>query len=243
MSRKISFKVNYFGLAGLIILLVLFYTYNFRISDAVDGNLIFRILIGVLYVFLPIMSLILSNGIIEEKARTNESLLAKQRGNETKILYLRNFQRDGTVAYTERTRTLFGTFYFQYETINFETSLSSALSEIGHFIAVGQPSQKKDIGADRISFLDEEWKKYVLDLMQTASMIILRPSLTKGLLWELEQLVLNNHLHKVVICTLNKDDGKAIYNDFRKAVASIIKLPRFSYFRNYLFFDRENIPR
>src|SRR4051812_25572503 len=71
----------------------------------------------------------------------NEKLLAFQRNNETKVLYLRDFVTDGLKYKT--TATQYSTI--QYVDTNFETTLSLKVGRLGHFISIGYPSYVGDI--------------------------------------------------------------------------------------------------
>ena len=169
----------------------------------------------------------------------NETLKEKQRNNPIKILYLRNFSHDGL-----KMNNTFSTFFLNFKVTakggSYETDLSLKLGKIGHFISIGLPSQEGDIGADREIIDDENWKETVLLRMKTASMIIFRPGLSQGVLWEFEQIVKAGYLHKTIFCMYNKEDKKKTYKNFAFAAADLLSLPKFSYWNNFIYFTTDN---
>jgi hypothetical protein len=171
---------------------------------------------------------------IRRIAEKNNVLLQLQRSNPTRILYLRDFEVDGV-------RLKPGEFYnneYTFIDTNFETKLAFKLGWLGYFVAVGRLSG--DIGADRYSIDDKSWKDEVSKLMETSSMIILRPSLSPGIIWEFEQVLKNKHSKKTVICYDKNGDGWNNYNLFRDMTNNLIKLPPAIMSTKYMCIDEKN---
>lgn len=174
-------------------------------------------------------------GTLNYESIRNADQIEKQRDNPIKILYLRNFLNDTLVAYSKQ----YGRWEVHFEDLNFETKISKSLNKIGHFIAIGRQGEDSYIGAERKYFTDSEWKAEVLILMRDASMIIIRPFFTVGLVWEFEQLTKYNYLSKTIICTEREEYSD--YEDFRKMSPFFYKmeLPKARFWSKYLCLDNK----
>lgn len=171
-----------------------------------------------------------------EKIDQLERLRDQPKNNDTLILYLRDFVVDGIRS----AQVKVGYFTSSFLDTNFETELSLIVSKVGRFIAVGVPSPSGDVGADRYIVENEEWKDRVTDLMEKSSMILIRPSLSVGLIWELEQLIKKGYLNKTVICYHKRQDGRYNYKLFRDVTKHFIKLPSSFLASKYMWFDDKN---
>ncbi len=201
----------------------------------VSLKLIVIIVTGVIYIILKG-----DRELTQEKIDLNNKLIAKQRDNTTLILYLRDFSVDGLRTATVKV----GDFKSTFTDTNFETELSITAGQIGHFIAVGISSKTGDIGADRYTIEDEQWKDRITELMEKCSMILIRPSLSVGLIWELEQLVKNDYLRKAVICYHRRQDGWNNYKLFRDVTEHLIKFPKFLFASKFMCIDEnKNVTR
>jgi hypothetical protein len=171
---------------------------------------------------------------IKRLQEKNDVLLQLQKSNPTRILYLRDFEADGIEYKTEE---FYNNKYVIIKT-NFETKLSFKIGWLGYFVAVGR--KKGDIGADRYTIENNIWKEEVCKLMDSSSIIIFRPSLSVGVMWEFEQLVKNDHRKKVIICYNKKEDGLNEYKLFRDISNKMIKLPSTFFATKYMCIDEDN---
>lgn len=90
------------------------------------------------------------------------------------ILYLRSFKQDGS---GDRRRD------YPKKT---ELKLTSALNQVGPVVAVGQPGEElPPLGASRLYFDNREWKDRVKELMSISNLVVIHPSSTTGVEWEM----------------------------------------------------------
>lgn len=110
------------------------------------------------------------------------------------ILYLRAFEDD------EEARGL-------------EYSLAEVMEDVGPFVAVGRPGDKlPPLGASRSYQRDEDWKSYVLDLLERAALVVMLAGRTQGLGWELRQCAQRIGPKKLVVLVPNR---RASYEAFQ----------------------------
>lgn len=106
------------------------------------------------------------------------------------VLYLRSFIDDNT---TKKRISFFSDVRSEEEV------LVSVLSDIAPVYAIGDPKDKKmPLGASRIYVDDEHWKSTVSDLMNRAVVVVLRLGKTDSFWWEVETVVKNISLEKVM---------------------------------------------
>ena len=102
------------------------------------------------------------------------------------ILYLRSFKQDrdgGGRDYAKKT----------------ELSLTSALSDIGPLVAVGEPGEElPPLGATRFYFENHEWKERVKELMSMSGLVVIHPSNTDGVEWEIAAVKQNVPPERIV---------------------------------------------
>ena len=96
------------------------------------------------------------------------------------VLYLRSFRTDASSSAKVLLSGL----------VTEEEQLADALRPFGQLIAIGKPGEPLPLpGAARMYASDAEWKDIVLDRMTSASLVIIRASTRRGLLWEVEQAI------------------------------------------------------
>lgn len=96
------------------------------------------------------------------------------------VLYLRSFRTDASSSAKVLASGL----------TTEEEQLADALRPFGQLIAIGKPGEPLPLpGAARMYASDAEWKDIVLDRMQSASLVVIRASTRRGLLWEVEQAI------------------------------------------------------
>ena len=105
------------------------------------------------------------------------------------VLYLRSFADDKT------TRKWVSLNDVRSE----EEVLVDIMSDIAPVYAIGDPKDKKmPLGASRLYVDDASWKAVVSDMMQRASLVVLRLGKTDSFWWEVEMAVKNLPLDKVM---------------------------------------------
>ena len=106
------------------------------------------------------------------------------------VLYLRSFIDDKT---TQKRISLMNDVRSEEEV------LVEVLSDIAPVYAIGDPKDKKmPLGASRIYVDDEHWKSTVIDMMNRASVVVLRLGKTDSFWWEVETAVKSISLEKVM---------------------------------------------
>jgi hypothetical protein len=108
------------------------------------------------------------------------------------ILYLRSFNDDGLGKSSPDTRSnmLISTF---------EQNISSELKN-NFFVTIGRPGEDlPQLGAHRFYINDEDWKKQVSNLIKKSKLIIIKPSKTLGIKWELDYIIKNNFKDRLIL--------------------------------------------
>lgn len=117
------------------------------------------------------------------------------------LLYLRSFDDDDVRLPTgPSARQPFVELLNLRGAAPFEEIMAWELSRLGPVTAVGRPgSSLTSLGAAREHLSDEEaWQPQVVERMARAALVIVTIGDTPGLAYELQQLVLGGHLHRVV---------------------------------------------
>jgi hypothetical protein len=110
-------------------------------------------------------------------AATSQSALG---GTASHVLYLRSFRTDVSSS----AKVLVSGLTTE------EEQLADVLRPFGQLIAIGKPGEPLPLpGAARMYASDAEWKGIVLDRMQSSSLVVIRASTRRGLLWEVEQAI------------------------------------------------------
>lgn len=106
------------------------------------------------------------------------------------VLYLRSFIDDKTTKKR---------ISFMNDVRSEEEVLVDVLSDIAPVYAIGDPKDKKmPLGASRIYVDDEHWKSTVIDMMNRASVVVLRLGKTDSFWWEVETAVKSIPLEKLM---------------------------------------------
>ena len=112
-----------------------------------------------------------------------------------------------------------------------EQQLELYFRKKGPFVAIGKPGERIiTSGANRMYVTNEEWQNVILDYLQKSQLVVLQPSSTEGIWWEINQslnIVEPNHLF---LCMVNYKGHQNFYEDFRLRIEDLkaeIKLPRF----------------
>ena len=187
-----------------------------------------------------------------EKQPTASQLVAQDPRPPT--LYIRTFQfendyftygqKDAIAKYIPDQITLTSPAFMQ---LNIEQYLGPCLSEhIGPFIGLGNPRDYTRIpGAARDYLTDGSWKDIFLRYAQQSSAILMQPTASDHLRWELNQIVANGWQTKLFILQrpLPKSRGKLTAYLFRAiAWASYSKRPTWEEFTRWMALSTLKLP-
>ncbi len=142
----------------------------------------------VFFIILPILLFCLYS-LYHKLKKKGRNTFAKESVNPPFVLYLRSFKADSITnkssAFTDvRTE---------------EEALVEVLSDIAPVYAIGDPRDKKmPLGASRIYVDDEHWKETVIEMARKAELVVLRLGETDGFWWEVEMVVKNIPLEKIL---------------------------------------------
>ena len=156
------------------------------------------------------------------------------------VLYLRSFLDD---------KTTHKRVSFINDIRSEEEVLVEVMSDIAPVYAIGDPKDKKmPWGASRIYVDDEHWKSTVVDMMHKAEVVVLRLGKTESLWWEVETVIKNVPLGKImfVVPEINAFNNVAmLYKilleykvDISNLSISVEKKSRGS-ISSFLYFDQE----
>lgn len=110
------------------------------------------------------------------------------------ILLLRSFPDDSlSVAHEMQSR------WEDPRVMSLEEAVANHADRYGPLIAVAEPGIGVTGGAARDRFVDEEWRMAVLGWMDEALLVAMVAGWTKGVQWELDQVVQRGHVCKLVI--------------------------------------------
>ena len=99
-------------------------------------------------------------------------------GSAPHVLYLRSFDADASSARK----------VLQAGIATDEEQLADVLAPFGSLVAIGRPGEPLPLpGALRTYASDDDWRAVVLELMRSASLVVLRAGGSKGLVWEFGQ--------------------------------------------------------
>ncbi len=184
--------------------------------------------------------------LINWARRSNQrSIKYKALINEQKpfCLYLRSFADDGTGTIAPLNAT-----WVDIKLDTFEKRLSNHL--FGKLlVAVGRPGENlPNLGAKKMYLEDSEWKQKVAALISKAAMVILKPSNTLGLQWELKHLIESGSMDKTVLFHTFNDFGdrklkEYYYNEFANNMKNELgfEMEPFNPRDSYSYFDEDGL--
>ncbi len=130
---------------------------------------------------------------------------------------------------------------------SFEEEISSEVKP-HKFIAVGKPQEEfPELGAFRMYVDHDSWKDQVFQLIKKAHLIIIKPSFSEGLNWEINTVLKNGFIAKLVFYHLFGDviDKKVqhfYYKKFKKNMTEAydLELQKFEPKARYSYFSEDN---
>jgi hypothetical protein len=98
-----------------------------------------------------------------------------------------------------------------------EEDYARAVAGVGPLVAIGRPNALLGApGADRMYVRDTEWQAVVLDYLGRSCAVILQPSASDGIQWEIEQTMAHVPPHKVLFSMVNFYRRPDDYEPFRE---------------------------
>ena len=223
--------VAYVYILGPFLLMLLLVPLVFVVSD-LDGKPVPRVLLALIFLFTPLISLVLGAPImwwtkvlatfflrIRRRARryrlSADRELAKDK--RAPVLYLRPFSDDEQERAERLSRR------------TDEEILVSALKGIGPVITIGRPDEELPLlGAIRIYCADGDWQGKVNELISKSQMLAINAGTSPGILWELNAAVRSAGPSKILISlipweSLDRNTRQRRYDYFRKLAEGAMK--------------------
>jgi len=157
-------------------------------------------------------------------------------------VFLRSFLRDSERLTGHGIPASSDSFWDRYWTL--EDLLCRELAATGPVVAIGRPDEKlPQVGALRLYVDGENWRPVLKDLLDVASLIVVRADSSAGVLWELSAIREGGHLHKCTLLLVGSDGlpmGQADYLHFAKILESQlgIEMPVAGWNSWYVVFPR-----
>lgn len=111
-----------------------------------------------------------------------------------------------------------------------EEQLTNYFKRYGLVVAIGKPGEKiTTLGASRIYVTNDEWQQTVIDLLNESQIILLQPSTTNGVWWEIDKVFKNCEPENIILCMVNYRKHQEYYETFFRKLKKIkpdIKIPR-----------------
>jgi hypothetical protein len=121
-----------------------------------------------------------------------------------------------------------------------EEQMAQFFRRYGPFVAIGKPGELiPQTGALRLYVGDKEWQVTADELLSRAGMVVLQPSDSEGIRWEVERALTTVAPQKVLLCLQFFDGRQGRYDQFRIWVQERVgvKLPRSLGDTMFIFFD------
>ena len=119
------------------------------------------------------------------------------------VLYLRSFRDDGETFVDDA----YGGGAWLLRAMRLgsaEEKMVPILSQLGPVIAIGKPGEPlPELGAARLYVDHRDWQQRVLELMQQASLVVVRVGASPGVLWEIDQALSVVPPHRLVLTILS----------------------------------------
>lgn len=188
-----------------------------------------------------------------KKLRVPPIDLVLKQDTRAPIVYLRSFLFDGCLSQDD-SREYAASFGISLPYASEEEKITKCFFEIGPVIAIGNPKEAlPELGAIRLYVSHDDWKTVVTDLIQRARFVILRIGTTKGLVWEIDNVIKNCAPEVVLLFNPSVGDVKKkgkknhkpdLYEDFRQLVNSKFPhpLPEEMGGARFIFFNENWVP-
>jgi hypothetical protein len=130
-----------------------------------------------------------------------------------------------------------------------EEQLAHFFRKHGPFLAIGKPGETfSSPGALRIYVRDDKWQDTVLEILKRCKAVVLQPAKTRGIWWEVEQVLKLVQPQRILMCLVNFKGRPDDYEQFRLKIEPMlpVNLPRVvPYLDQYafLYFEADWTPR
>lgn len=181
-------------ITGQIMGIIIFGALLFAFRDGISNLVNFPG--GGLYNLLALFIAIISFCIWLIKKNNQQTLEENmQTDKRPPVLFLRSFETEGDAPLTIFDAVSKGS----KKLISYEDIAIGYTKMVGPVIAIASPLRKETeiLGASKGHVQD--WQKAIYEYMAAASLIIMRPFGSEGVLWEFEQLVKLKYLHKTIL--------------------------------------------
>jgi hypothetical protein len=121
-----------------------------------------------------------------------------------------------------------------------EEQMAQFFRRYGPFVAIGKPGELiPQTGALRLFVGNREWQARTDELLSRAGMVVLQPSDSGGIRWEVERVLTTVAPQKILLCVQLFDGRQGRYDQFRVWVEERVgvKLPRPLGDTMFIFFD------
>ena len=126
-----------------------------------------------------------------------------------------------------------------------EEQMSGFFSQFGMFVAIGKPGEEvATTGAARMYVGNDEWQSLVVDLLSTSQIVLLQPSSTQGVWWEVQKTIELAAPARILMCMVDYRDRQNDYEVFRlrleKLLPAGVQVPRAvgnNPYITFLYFD------
>jgi hypothetical protein len=128
-----------------------------------------------------------------------------------------------------------------------EEQMASFFARYGMFVAIGKPGEQfATTGAARMYVGNQEWQDVVKHLLRDSQVVLLQPSSTEGVWWEVEQTIRMAEPSRVLMCMVNYRGRQNDFEIFRlrleKFLPSGVQVPRGignNPYVTFLYFDNQ----
>lgn len=130
-----------------------------------------------------------------------------------------------------------------------EEQIGLFMRQLGPFVAIGQPGDTFAApGAARMYVTNDEWKGVVDSYLAESKYIVLQPAGTEGVWWEVERVLTNVPVQKVLFCLVNFHLRQNDYEAFLIRTRPLLKQPiplagGLTTTPAFLFFSDDGTPR
>jgi heme/copper-type cytochrome/quinol oxidase subunit 2 len=159
-------------------------------------------------------------------------------------------------AVSSRSQTLFYLYpirlirmFFNRIVETSEEQLAGFFSQHGPFLAIGKPGETfSSPGALRIYVRNDQWQATVMEILAHCKAVVLQPAKTRGIWWEVEQVLAGVAPERILICLVNFKNRPDDYEQFRRKIEPLlpVALPRVVPFLDtcsFLYFEQDWTPR
>lgn len=108
-----------------------------------------------------------------------------------------------------------------------DAALTKAFSDIGPVVAIGRPGEHyAPRGPSRVYVEDNNWQDEIVAWLKIASVIIIRPDVSSGVMWELQTAMSSCDPRRVCIVFWGTERSR--YSEIRDCFASVVEFPAYS---------------